>query len=152
MSVSVTSSEVVELYGVIDGDDQLQLMYVDSGGVLVSWPVGTESDDAWAGRTLEVIDFYQYGSLYSVYGATLGRRLGAVEAYWEPTGRGQRYTLPSSAAGNARPRLIIGAGPRVPIAPVPRVFRTWSPNGSGFPTDITPTKPMFGGTAAAKMR
>jgi len=140
MSTSVKTSEVVELYAIIDGDGQLQLMYEDSTSKLVTWPVGTEADDAWAGRTLEVIDFCQYGSLYSVYGATLGQRLNAIDAYWEPTGRGQRYAVPTGATGSARPRLIVGAVARIPSAPVPRVFRTWSQNGSGFPTDTTQPK------------
>jgi hypothetical protein len=139
--MSATQSFVIELLPSIDSDNQLQLTFRDGNGKLVLWRPGTGVEDLLpvlgdaASLTLEINDFFQYGSLYAVYGAVLVPHGSTVAAYWEPTGRGQRYTLVARTSEVPAPRLLIGAAPRMPGAPVPALFRSSLSGGDGFPED-----------------
>lgn len=86
--------------------------------------------------TVEVSDFFQHGTIYDVYGAVLAEDGATVSSHWEPTGRGQRYQLVAVSEEEARKvRLVIGATPRSPGAPVPTPFTSWQTPGGSAPID-----------------
>lgn len=130
----------IELIPFINNNNELLLQYRDKGGNLVFWRSGQGikdlvPDSEAPSLTLEVNDFFQYGSLYTVYAAVLATRGATVHAYWEATGRGQRWTMgPSDVFAR---RLVIGATPRMPGVPVPTVFRSWQQGDDGLPTDVS---------------
>jgi hypothetical protein len=138
--MAVQDSIVIELTPSIRANNQLQLTFLDVNTKRVLWRPRTGIDNLVALRgqlsslTIEICDFFQFGSLYSVYGAVLGEDSDVVAAYWESTGRGQRYTV--ARPSELSPRLLIGAAPRMPGAPVPAAFQSWAPGG-GLPGDDT---------------
>lgn len=86
--------------------------------------------------TVEVSDFFQCGTIYDVHGAILAGDGRTIASHWEPTGRGQRHQfvmLPEAEARNVR--LVIGATPRRPGAPVPIPFTSWQTPGGSSPID-----------------
>jgi hypothetical protein len=130
----------IELIPVINNDNELQLQFRDQGK-LVFWRSGQGigdlvPDGEVPSLTLEVNDFFQYGSLYTVYAAVLIPARATVHAYWEATGRGQRWTLAVHPIDVFARRLVIGASPRMPGVPVPAVFRSWQQGDDGLPTDV----------------
>ena len=91
--------------------------------------------------TVEVTDFFQCGTVYDVYGATLGPDGHEIAAHWEATGRGRRARFDVSSSSDARQtRIVVGATPRRPGAPVPAPFTSWGTPGGSSPTDIDPGK------------
>jgi hypothetical protein len=141
--MTVEKSIVIELTPSISARNELQLTFRDVADKEILWQPGNGVEplfwlpDDIASLTVEVNDFYQFGSLYTVYGALLTEK-DMVAAYWEATGRGQRQTLARPSTTVPAPRLLIGAAPRMPGAPVPAAFHSWVPGG-GLPTDDATT-------------
>jgi hypothetical protein len=135
-------SLVIELAARIDEDSQLILSVLEDRGredlrpsagiadLLPRAPGGTTS------ITVEVKDFFQCGTVYDVYGATLADDGHEITAHWEPTGRGRRYQFVVSEAEARRVKFVVGATPRRPGAPVPIPFTSWRTPGGSAPTDI----------------
>lgn len=137
-----TESLVIELAAHIDQDNQLVLCAQDERGRVDLRPNAGIADLFPRGSsalTLEVRDFFQCGSLYDVYGAILAEDGHEVTAHWEPTGHGRRYQFLVSEAEARAVKLVIGATPRRPGAPVPIPFTSWRTPGGSAPTDIPPT-------------
>jgi hypothetical protein len=85
---------------------------------------------------VEVSDFFHCDTIYDVYGAILAGDGRTIASHWEPTGRGQRHqfvAVPEAEARNIR--LVIGATPRTPGAPVPIPFTSWQTPGGSAPID-----------------
>jgi hypothetical protein len=142
-----SNSLTIELAAHIGDGNQLVLTFQDEGRRVMLRPRAGIWDlllQAGPGDsvTVEVRDFFQHGTLYDVYGAILADDGTAVASHWEPTGRGQRYQLVAVSEGEARKvRLVIGATPRRPGAPVPVPFTSWHAPGGSAPIDEdTPKK------------
>lgn len=135
---------LVELTASISTSNQLILYFPGEKGPLPLRPGKGLEDLLGKGTgvkslTIEVTDFYQYGAVYDVYGATLADDGRVIVAHWESTGRGRRNQFVVSASGDAgQLRFVIGATPRSPGAPVPIPFRSWPGDGGGFPDDDPP--------------
>ena len=136
---------VVELTAVISSANELVLMFRDVTKKLIPMRPGTGLDDLLAlhgkatSLVIEANDFYQFGSLYELHGATLAGDGHTVAAYWEPTGRGRRYRFTRAASDRTgTARFLLGATPRLPGAPVPAPFLSWSDPDDSLPSDIDP--------------
>ncbi len=139
-------STIIELEAHIDDHNQLSLTYQDLDRRVALRPGAGLADllalhpDARS-ITLEVRDFFQYGAVYDVYGANLATDGRVVESHWQPTGHGQRSAFgPVSAAEARKVKLVVGATPRRPGAPVPAPFVSWQAPGGSLPTDEDPKK------------
>jgi hypothetical protein len=136
-----SESLVIALRARIDQDNQLVLSAHDERGRVDLRPNAGIADllpRGSSGLTLEVRDFFQGGTVYDVYGAILGADGHEVAAHWEATGRGRRYQFAGSEAEARSIKLVIGATPRRPGAPVPVPFTSWRTPGGSAPTDIDP--------------
>jgi hypothetical protein len=134
-------SLVIELSARIDQDNQLVLSVQDERGRVDLRPNAGIADLLPRGSntlTLEVIDFFQCGTLYDVYGALLAGDGHEVTAHWEPTARGRRYQFVGSETEARTVKFVIGATPRRLGAPVPIPFTSWRTPGGSSPTDIPP--------------
>jgi hypothetical protein len=134
-----SESPVIELAARIDQDNQLVLSAQDDRGRVDLRPNAGIADLLPRGSdtlTLEVRDFFQCGTIYDVYGAILADDGHAVATHWEPTGHGQRYRFVVSEDQARRVKLVIGATPRKPGAPVPIPFTSWRTPGGSAPTDL----------------
>lgn len=138
---------LIELTPFIQSANQLVLMFRDVTKKLVAMRPATGLDDLLtlhgkaASLVIEVNDFYQFGSLYELHGATLADKGNTVAAYWESTGRGRQYRFTRAASGKTETvRFLVGATPRLPGAPVPAPFRSWRDDDGGLPTDTSKEK------------
>lgn len=142
-----SESLVIQLAAHIDHGNQLILTFQDgeqrtalrpSAGI---WDLLLQAP-AGAAVTLEVSDFVQHGTTYDVHGAIMAEDGATVVSRWEPTGHGQRYQLVAMSEEDAREvRLVVGATPRTPGAPVPTPFTSWQTPGGSAPIDEdTPKK------------
>lgn len=136
-----SEAPVIALTARIDQDNQLVLSTLDERGRVDLRPNAGLADLLPRGGnslTLEVRDFFQCGTVYDVYGAILADDGHEVLAHWEPTGHGRRHRFVGSEAEARTVKLVIGAIPRRPGAPVPMPFTSWRTPGGSAPTDIPP--------------
>lgn len=146
-----SESLLIELAARIDPDNQLVLSVMADGRREDLRPSAGVADllprDLGATRTItvEVRDFFQCGTVYDVYGATLASDGHAITAHWEPTGLGRRYQFTVSEDEARRVKFVVGATPRRPGAPVPIPFTSWRTPGGSAPIEVQdpvgPTKP-----------
>lgn len=139
-------SPIIELEAHIDENNQLGLTFQDLGRRVALRPGGGLADllalrpDARS-ITIEIKDFFQLGSLYDVYGASLREDGRVVDDHWQATGNGLRSSFAFASAAEARKaRFVIGATPRRPGSPVPTPFASWQVPGGSLPTDVDPKK------------
>ncbi len=119
----------VDLLVEIGDDNEVIVGFTEDGGPV---RLGAESglSDLLVGRdgagsiTVEIRDFYQNHTVYSVYGFTLAGDGRRIAAYWEDNedGTGKRHTM--TIAGGRLPACVIGATPEslggsepIPFAP-----------------------------------
>lgn len=143
-------SLVIELAARIDQDNQLVLSILEDRGREDLRPSAGIADllprdsGGTTSITVEVRDFFQCGTVYDVYGATLADDAHEITAHWEPTGRGRRYQFEVSETEARRVKFVVGATPRRPGAPVPIPFTSWRTPGGSAPIDpsdpVGPTK------------
>lgn len=134
-------SLTIELSARIDQDNQLVLSVQEDHGRADLRPNAGIADLLPRGSrsiTVEVRDFFQCGTVYDVYGVTLARDGHEVAGHWEPTGRGRRHQFTVSEDEARSVKLVIGATPRRPGAPVPIPFTSWRTPGGAAPTDVDP--------------
>jgi hypothetical protein len=136
-----TESRVIQLAAHIDQDNQLVPTFREGNKDVALRPTAGIWDllqDVPSGSavTLEVSEFTQDGSTYDVYGMVLAEDGSTVASRWEPTGRGQRYRFVAMSEEEARKiRLVIGATPRSPGAPVPVPFTSRQARSGSSPID-----------------
>jgi hypothetical protein len=139
-------SPIIELAAHIDENNQLSLTFQDLGRRVALRPGAGLADllalhPGASSITLEVRDFFQCGAVYDVYGANLAADGRVVESHWQATGHGQRSAFAVVSAAEARKvKVVVGATPRRPGAPVPVPFASWQTPSGSLPTDEDPKK------------
>jgi hypothetical protein len=142
--MATRNPSLIELTAAISTANRLVLKFRNVRKKLLDMRPGAGLEDLLAhyGKAasldIEVNDFYQFGTLYELHGATLAGDGRTVAAYWESTGPGRRYQFTLGSGRTDTVRFLVGATPRLPGAPVPAPFRSWAEDDGSLPTDIDP--------------